>query len=87
MIERRDFLKGCLACGVTAATVSVASGKAMAAGSFEGYPDAMGVLVDLTRCVGCRSCEAACNAEQKLPEPDLPFDVLFILQEKPRSTQ
>ncbi|WP_338114769.1 twin-arginine translocation signal domain-containing protein, partial [Trichlorobacter lovleyi] len=49
MIERRDFLKGCLACGVTAATVSVASGKAMAAGSFEGYPDAMGVLVDLTR--------------------------------------
>jgi Fe-S-cluster-containing dehydrogenase component len=86
MIERRDFLKGCLACGVTAATVSVASGDAMAAGSFEGYPDAMGVLVDLTRCVGCRSCEAACNNEQKLPEPDLAFDDTSVFKEKRRTT-
>lgn len=37
------------------------------------YPDSFGVLVDLTRCVGCRSCEAACNAEQKLPSPETPF--------------
>ena len=37
------------------------------------YPDSKGVLVDLSRCVGCRSCEAACRAEQNLPEPDLPF--------------
>ena len=28
----------------------------------------MGVLVDLTRCIGCRSCEAACNKEQKLAD-------------------
>lgn len=87
MIERRDFLKGCLACGVTAATVSVAGTNAMAAGSFEGYPDAMGVLVDLTRCVGCRSGEAACNNEQKLPEPDLPFDDLSVFNDKRRTTE
>lgn len=37
------------------------------------YEQSMGVLVDLTRCVGCRSCEAACNAEQKLPSPERPF--------------
>ncbi len=37
------------------------------------YKESMGVLVDLTRCIGCRSCEAACNAEQHLPKPDLPF--------------
>jgi len=87
MIERRDFLKGCLACGVTAATVSVAGTNAMAAGSFEGYPDAMGVLVDLTRCVGCRSCEAACNKEQNLPEPDQAFDDLSVFNEKRRTTE
>jgi Fe-S-cluster-containing dehydrogenase component len=34
----------------------------------------MGVLVDMTRCVGCRSCEAACNKEQHLPAPKVPFD-------------
>ncbi len=37
------------------------------------YPETKGVLVDLTRCVGCRSCEAACNAEQHLPAPTKPF--------------
>jgi formate dehydrogenase iron-sulfur subunit len=67
-MKRRDFLKGCMACGA-AATLGV-SGKAWGIGPFEGYPEGMGVLVDLTRCVGCRSCEAACNKEQKLPAPD-----------------
>jgi len=51
-----------------------AGGKAFGAGGFEGYPDGMGVLVDLTRCVGCRTCEAACNKEQGLPDPSVPFD-------------
>lgn len=37
------------------------------------YQHSLGVLVDLTRCVGCRSCEAACNAEQNLPAPERPF--------------
>lgn len=86
MIERRDFLKGCLACSVAAATAGVAS-NALAAGSFEGYPDSMGVLVDLTRCIGCRSCEAACNNEQKLPDPDLPFDDMSVFDEKRRTTE
>lgn len=87
MLERRDFLKGCLACGVTVATVGVTGKTALASGSFEGYPDAMGVLVDLTRCVGCRSCEAACNNEQKLPEPDLPFNDFSVFDEKRRTTE
>lgn len=86
MIDRREFLKGCLACGVTAASIGVVSKNALAAGSFEGYPDAMGVLVDLTRCVGCRSCEAACNDEQKLPEPDMPFDDKSVFKEQRRTT-
>ncbi len=71
-ISRRRFLAASLAGG--AAVTFAPARKALAAGSFEGYPNAMGVLVDLTRCVGCRSCEAACNREQQLPAPNEPFD-------------
>ena len=84
-MKRRDFLKGCVMCG-TAASLGL-PGKSFGAGSFEGYPDGMGVLVDLTRCVGCRSCEAACNREQKMPEPDLPFDDTSVFEEKRRPTE
>ncbi|MFH1728987.1 MAG: 4Fe-4S dicluster domain-containing protein [Pseudomonadota bacterium] len=31
-------------------------------------------LIDTVRCVGCRSCEEACNAENNLPKPEKPFD-------------
>jgi len=41
----------------------------------------MGVLVDLTRCIGCRSCEAACNKEQNLPAPEKPFDDMAVVDE------
>lgn len=79
-IDRRKFLQGSLAGGVAAA--ATATGKeAFSAYSFEGYPESMGVLVDLTKCVGCRSCEAACNKEQGLPAPDKPFDDLSVFDE------
>jgi Fe-S-cluster-containing dehydrogenase component len=69
------------------ATSGISGKNVFAAGSFEGYPDAMGVLVDLTRCVGCRSCEAACNNEQKLPAPDEPFDDMSVFKDKRRTTE
>ena len=84
-MKRRDFLKGCLMTGA-AASLGVTS-KSWAVGSFEGYPNAMGVLVDTTRCVGCRSCEAACNKEQKLPEPDVSFDDTSVFEEKRRTSE
>jgi len=84
-MKRRDFLKACMICG--AATTLGVSKKAWGAGSFEGYPEGMGVLVDLTRCVGCRSCEAACNKEQKLPEPDAPFNDQSVFEDKRRPTE
>ena len=77
-INRRTFLQGSLA-GAAAATVSL--GKNTEAATLEGYPDAMGVLVDLSRCVGCRSCEAACNREQKLPAPEKPFNDFSVFDE------
>jgi Fe-S-cluster-containing dehydrogenase component len=36
--------------------------------------DARGVLVDTTRCIGCRACEAACSEANSLPEPALAGD-------------
>lgn len=80
-IDRRKFLQGSIAGGVTVATTGIVSKNSHAAHTFEGYPDSMGVLVDLTKCVGCRSCEAACNKEQGLPPPDKPFDDLSVFEE------
>lgn len=79
-IDRRKFLKGSLAGSVVAAVTGTGK-KAEAARTFEGYPDSMGVLVDLTKCIGCRSCEAACNKEQGLPAPDKPFDDFSVFDE------
>jgi len=48
--------------------------RAHAARSPVGSLDTFGVLSDLSKCVGCRSCEQACNEANKLPEPEIPFD-------------
>jgi Fe-S-cluster-containing dehydrogenase component len=79
-LSRRSFIKGGLA-GTVA--VSVLKDKdTLASGHFEGYPDSMGVVVDITRCVGCRSCEAACNKEQGLPEPAEPFNDFSVFDHR-----
>ncbi|MDF1535174.1 MAG: 4Fe-4S dicluster domain-containing protein [bacterium] len=78
-MTRRKFLSVSLA-GAAAGTFTL-SGKAIGAAGFTGYPDGMGVLVDLTRCIGCRTCEAACNEEQKLPAPAVPFDDHSVFDE------
>lgn len=77
-LNRRNFIKGSLAGSVA---LPLLASKEAGAKDFEGYPDGMGVLVDLSRCVGCRSCEAACNKEQNLPEPEKPFDDFSVFDE------
>jgi formate dehydrogenase iron-sulfur subunit len=62
--------------GIAAAgTGSLLSGekKASASEHFEGYPGRFGILHDTTLCVGCRSCETACNQVNHLPAPAVPF--------------
>ena len=49
--------------------------------------ESKGVLVDLTRCIGCRSCEAACNDEQGLPLPDRPFTDKSVFEELDQHAQ
>jgi len=75
---RRTMLKS----GVAAAIAALLSPPRQSSGhQVKEYPDSMGVLVDLGRCVGCRSCEAACNAEQGLPEPEKPFNDMTVFDE------
>jgi formate dehydrogenase beta subunit len=87
-INRRGFLK--LMAGAGAAGAAAAAGlpdKAEAAREFTGYPDRFGVLCDLSLCIGCRSCEAACNQANELPKPADPkqgFDNLKLLDQKRR---
>jgi formate dehydrogenase iron-sulfur subunit len=56
MISRRQFFK-------TAATgaLTIASARALLAESSVDPSASAGVLVDLTRCIGCRACENACR--------------------------
>jgi Fe-S-cluster-containing dehydrogenase component len=71
-----------------AAGVGVTVGKSARAASnkhFEGYPGSMAVLHDISRCVGCRNCEAACNAVNQLPPPETSFKDLTVLDRQRRT--
>lgn len=85
-LSRRKFLQGSIAGGAMASVLGSRK-EAKAAQDFGGYPEGMGVLVDLTRCVGCRSCEAACNKEQGLPDPASPFDDSTVLEKHRRTSE
>jgi formate dehydrogenase iron-sulfur subunit len=55
-ISRRKFVTGVAAGTLVASTAQAGSVK-----HFPGYPGRRGLLHDTTLCVGCRSCELACN--------------------------
>mgnify|MGYP001438228921 CR=1 FL=1 len=78
-LTRRGFLASMAA----AATLGLAD--TAKAWESKAPPDPFGCLVDLTRCVGCRKCEQACNKVNNLPEPDVPFTDLSILDQKRRT--
>jgi formate dehydrogenase iron-sulfur subunit len=84
-ISRRKFLGWMGAAGIAGA-VGTSSAQASSNIDFQGYPESMGVLHDITRCVGCRRCEGACNAVNELPAPEKPFDDLNVLEQKRRTT-
>lgn len=46
-----------------------------------------GVLVDTTRCIGCRRCEAACAEINNLPAPDLEDKGIFEKRRETSETQ
>lgn len=75
-IGRRFFFKVTAAVGASGlAGAAAASTQRERAEAFE---DSKAVLVDITRCIGCRSCEAACAEANSLPEPtDLGDEKVF----------
>lgn len=82
-INRRLFLQ--ILGGATVGTVfgNLLIPKKSQARTITQLPEFMGVLVDTTRCVGCRSCEVACAEANHLPIPDPGDSSVF---EKERKT-
>jgi Fe-S-cluster-containing dehydrogenase component len=78
-LTRRKFLSlsmlaGCAAIGLPS--------KAHATHEFKGWPGSYGMLTDLTACVGCRSCEKACNEANNMPSSEKPFDDGSVFNEQ-----
>jgi formate dehydrogenase iron-sulfur subunit len=81
-MDRRIFLKTLGVVGgsvVAARTINAA--QSTETGTF------MGVLVDETRCIGCRMCEMACAEAHGLPAPDFSDDKIFEKQRKTTELQ
>lgn len=83
-ISRRKFLGWVGAAGLS--TVLSDPASAATTKHFEGHPDSLGVLFDNVLCIGCRTCEEACNKVNELPPPDQPFNDLSVLNQKRRTT-
>ena len=83
-LNRRTFLK---VAGAASAVAAVPAATARAStGDAEAVVNAerRGVLVDTTKCVGCRACEAACTETNTQPAPPL-LDNVAVFQ-RPRVT-
>jgi len=76
-ISRRGFFFKVAAAGAAVATVARPS-RAEAPAAAD---DAAGMLVDTTRCVGCRGCEAACAEANHLPAPPAGEEVFGAARE------
>jgi formate dehydrogenase iron-sulfur subunit len=77
-MNRRDFL---ITLGATGTALASQPAGATSAPSTEEF---VGVLVDTTRCIGCRACEQACGREHGLTVPDVVNDGA-LEQERPTS--
>jgi Fe-S-cluster-containing dehydrogenase component len=69
-MKRREVVKVLCAAGATAAIASRPA-QAEDGTALVGARDTVGVLVDTTRCLGCRMCEFACAEANGLPTPDI----------------
>ncbi len=65
-MDRRGFLKTSVVVGGTAL-----AGNNARAQEKHNPEEFVGILVDTTRCIGCRACEVACGEEHDLLVPDV----------------
>ncbi len=76
-ISRRGFIKG-----AAIGTLLASNAKAGGTEHFKGYPGRYGLLHDTTLCVGCRSCEKACNEVNELPQPEVSFEDKTVFEKQ-----
>ena len=76
-MDRRNFLKNICAAGATATVLPAVA----EAGGRPAETEFMSVLVDTTRCIGCRNCEEACATEHDLPAPGRSSDVFAEIRD------
>src|SRR5579863_6456360 len=71
-VNRREVLKVLLSGSAVAAVAATSSPVAKAADSdeFKVQPDALGLMYDATKCIGCRACMPACQNANGL-KPDV----------------
>jgi Fe-S-cluster-containing dehydrogenase component len=92
-INRRSFLKvlggGIIGGGIAAGAASgnIVIPKKLKAEETVSPKQFVGVLVDTTRCVGCRSCEAACAEANHLPVPDISDNSVLEKERKTTPSQ
>ncbi len=82
-MDRRKFL----ALAGAATAVPLVSKTAQAHEITEDSPEFFGVLVDTTRCIGCRQCEVACAEANDLPVPDIKNDNALDAERKTDTDQ
>jgi Fe-S-cluster-containing dehydrogenase component len=80
-ISRRNFLKVAGAAGSALLAGSAKSAQASAPQTSEGGIEFNGMLIDTTKCIGCRACEEACNEANKLPKPKVSFSTESVFEE------
>jgi Fe-S-cluster-containing dehydrogenase component len=85
-ITRRNFLK---VAGTAGGALLAGGGKpaqAAAPQTSEGGVEFNGMLIDTTKCIGCRACEEACNEANRLPKPKVSFSSESVFEEKRDTT-
>ena len=81
-MDRRIFFKALGVMGGSALVAGPARAEAVASSN-----EHMGVLVDTTRCLGCRTCEISCAKAHDLPVPDRSDPSIFDRQRTPTELQ
>jgi Fe-S-cluster-containing dehydrogenase component len=81
-MDRRRFLKTTLVAGTAAL-----AGNQLRAQETSKPEEFVGILVDTTRCIGCRACEVACGEEHDLLVPDVLNDGALEEQRKTSDRQ
>ena len=85
-ISRRNFLKVAGAAGGALLAGGRNPAQAAAPQTSEGGVEFNGMLIDTTKCIGCRACEEACNEANHLPKPKIPFSTESVFEQKRDTT-